>query len=251
MVLMFFDHVHQMFLPVGAPDWLTWLGRPVMMMFLFTSAESFYYTRSKKSYLWRLLFAAWGMVILSAILQALLPYPVVLMNNAFMTFFVAGVYMLLWDRFTIGRQTKNTKKIISAILLAFVPILTAIPLLVVSTNEAIHDTLRRVLVFVCMFIPNSIVLEGGFPVVLLGLLFYALRKWRWAQIAALAVLAALEFATNNGSAKPWLLILAAIPILLYSGEKGRSSKWLFYIFYPAHIYVLYIIAVLTRDLFSR
>nr|WP_277896271.1 hypothetical protein [Enterococcus lactis] len=26
--LMFVDHIHQMFYPFGAPDWLDWFGRP-------------------------------------------------------------------------------------------------------------------------------------------------------------------------------------------------------------------------------
>lgn len=39
--LMFLDHIHQMFVHVGAPVWLTMLGRPVFPIFLFVSAESF------------------------------------------------------------------------------------------------------------------------------------------------------------------------------------------------------------------
>jgi hypothetical protein len=86
--------------------------------------------------------------------------------------------------------------------------------------------------------------------VLLGLLFYILRKWRWAQVAALAAITALELALEiamGGRVSiQWIMIFAAIPILLYNGEKGRGMKYFFYIFYPAHIYILYIIATLLQ-----
>ena len=92
-VLMFLDHIHQMFAAAGAPLWLTMAGRLVFPIFLFASAESFHYTRSKKNYLKRLLFASWGMTIFTFVLQRLVPNEhVVLMNNAFSTFFIAALY---------------------------------------------------------------------------------------------------------------------------------------------------------------
>ena len=47
--LMLLDHIHQMFVAVGAPMWLTMAGRLVFPMFLFAAAESFHYTHSKRS----------------------------------------------------------------------------------------------------------------------------------------------------------------------------------------------------------
>lgn len=65
-VLMVLDHIHEMFVSMGAPMWLTMAGRLVFPMFLFAASESFYYTHSKKRYLQRLLFASWGMTIFIA-----------------------------------------------------------------------------------------------------------------------------------------------------------------------------------------
>jgi hypothetical protein len=78
----------------------------------------------------------------------------------------------------------------------------------------------------------------------LGLLFYAFRERRWAQMVVLAGYSAAIFAVSKGTNYQWMMIFALIPISLYNGEKGRGMKRFFYIFYPAHIYVLYIIATL-------
>ena len=103
MALMTADHIHQMFAPAGAPLWLTILGRPVFPLFLFAAAEGFHYTRSRRRYLLRLLLASWGMTLLTTALQQAVPEPgVVLMNNAFSTFFVTGVYIQSWDWLTAG-----------------------------------------------------------------------------------------------------------------------------------------------------
>ena len=48
------------------------------------------------------------------------------------------------------------------------------------------------------------------------------------------------FQTNN----QWMMIFALIPILLYSGKNGRGMKYFFYLYYPLHVYAIYLIGVL-------
>jgi len=241
-VLMVFDHVHQMFWPVGAPDWLTWLGRPVFPIFLFIMAESFYYTHDRKKLMIRLLMASWLMTVFNFVLGAfILPSDdIVLMNNAFSTFFVSVLYMLFWDMFVEGIKAKKVLKIICAILLCFVPVLATAPLILVTTLETLPPLW---LIRALFFIPNILIIEGGPAMAALGVLFYALRSWRLAQVAVLVALSIIVYVNSPESAQ-WMMVFAAIPILLYNGEKGRGMKHFFYIFYPAHIYLLYIIAVL-------
>lgn len=40
----------------------------------------------------------------------------------------------------------------------------------------------------------------------------------------------------------WMMIFAVIPMYFYNGERGSGNKNFFYIFYPAHIYLLWILA---------
>lgn len=245
-VFMFMDHIHQMFVTAGAPIWLTLAGRLVFPMFLFVAAESFYYTHSKRKYLQRLLFASWGMTIFTFSLQQILPNEnVILMNNAFSTFFVAGLYMLFWDWFLDGIKTRKIKQIAKSILCCFIPILCALPLLLVgilSSHENIPAFVIRILATIALLVPNILTVEGGFILVLLGVLFYIFREYRIIQVLVLLTLSMLVYLT--GDKIQCFMGLATIPMLMYNGKRGQGIKNFFYIFYPAHIGILYIISSL-------
>ena len=241
--LMFIDHIHQMWGHAGIPIWLNCLGRPVFPIFLFLMSESFHHTRSREKLLFRLLFASWFMTIMNLVLGVwILPNSnVSLMNNAFGTFFVAVLYMLCYDMVTSGIRDSVLKKTIIGTLLFFLPILT---MLIPAIAYASAEATPRWLISLILLIPNVFLVEGGPIFVALGVSFYMLRHQRWAQVAVLAVISAL-FLIFNPSSIQWMMVFAAIPILLYNGEKGRGLKSFFYIFYPAHIYVLYIVASLV------
>ena len=242
--LMFLDHVHQMFAALGAPLWLTMAGRLVFPLFLFASAESFHYTRSKKNYLKRLLFASWGMTLFTFALQRLVPNEhVVLMNNAFSTFFVAALYMLFWDYIRAGVRQHQPKLIAKGVFGCFIPVLCALPLYLtaaLSFNENIPAATIRLLAMLSLLVPNIFSVEGGFAMVLLGLAFYIFREHRLMQMAVLLALSALVYCVSGSF--QCLMGLAVFPMALYNGEKGRGLKNFFYIFYPTHIGILYILS---------
>jgi hypothetical protein len=237
-ILMVFDHVHQMFWAQGAPNLFNWLGRPVLPIFLFMCAEGFYHTRSRKRYLLQL---AAGFVFMNAgnmALSFIMPNDnVMLFNNVFSTMLLTAIYLLFIEKIREGVKEKQAKKV------ALWSFLMALPIIYAATFVIYLDALPIPAIFALSFIPNIMATEGGFTALILGVLFYLFREKRLIQIFFLAALSALSFITGLASGNmQWLMIFASIPIMLYNGKRGEGSKYFFYIFYPAHIYLFYVIA---------
>ena len=72
--------------------------------------------------------------------------------------------------------------------------------------------------------------------ILLILIYYTCRKNITAKIVCGAAWNILWTGVQQFGA------LASIPIALYNGEKGRSMKYVFYVFYPVHLLILYFIS---------
>lgn len=97
---------------------------------------------------------------------------------------------------------------------------------------------------------------GAMGVILVFALYLA-RKSRKLQCAVIVLWAlVLYFFSGFGygwyDIGPWQFIsffgacLSLIPVLLSSGRRGRPLKWAFYIYYPAHLAVLGLIAALLH-----
>lgn len=74
---------------------------------------------------------------------------------------------------------------------------------------------------------------GGVVFILVFYVFYGKRLW-YSVMFALA-----DFYIYGGVQK--FAVASLAPILLYNGKRGPSMKYLFYVFYPAHLFVLYLI----------
>lgn len=235
---MFIDHIHQMFVPFGAPNWLDWFGRPVATIFFFVSVIGFSHTHNKKKYMSRLYLSMVLMTLFTFTLEKLVGYDqVVLMNNIFRDLFIGTLMMFAIDLFVEGKHATNLKKMLGGTILFILPILFSflLPLLMESPmiiqNQFVFLTITATL-------PALLLAENNVMVLLIPLLYLA-RNNRQIQCLMIVVVATIYFFLGSTQ---WMMIFAIVPILLYNGQKGKGMKYFFYIFYPAHIAILYLLS---------
>ncbi|WP_086350073.1 TraX family protein [Candidatus Enterococcus clewellii] len=239
-VFMFIDHIHEMFSIMGAPAWLDWFGRPVATLFFFISVEGFSHTSNKEKYLKRLWLGFFLMNIGNYLVQRFFSLgDVGLMNNIFSDLFIAVLSMYGIELISKGYKEKAYGKLFKGILCLILPVLISIILIYALTNGTMALFTLSYIFPSTMFSENSIMIY-------LATAMYVFRKNRTVQCLAIAVVAGL-FASRDVSSlltwnTQWMMIFAIIPIALYNGERGKSMKQFFYVFYPAHIWLLYILA---------
>ncbi len=239
LTLMVIDHFHQMFASFGAPSWIDWFGRPVATIFFFTSVIGFSHTHSKKAYMLRLYISMVLMAFLMNETQSIIGFDQVqLVNNIFRDLFVGTIFMAAIDQFAAMRNGKAVKHCFLGILLFAIPFIFSfimIPLLSIETTGFVQ---KMMLLITTTLSPAILLAENGLMVLLIPVM-YIFRNVRWAQLLSIAVVALLY--GLNGSTQ-WLMLFSVIPLSLYNGQKGRGMKYFFYIFYPAHIIILYLLA---------
>jgi hypothetical protein len=234
-ILMFIDHIHQMFVPMGAPNWIDWFGRPVATLFFFVSVVGFSHTRNKEKYMLRLYVGMVVMALGSFVIQNLVGYEEVqLMNNIFRDLLVGTLMMYGIDKIVQGWSAKAYGKVALGVLLILFPILSSVILIGLMSNTATI----MVAVWAANFVPAIMFAENSVMVLLIPLLYLA-RNQRWLQCLMIALVAILFFV--QGSTQ-WMMIFAILPIWLFNGEKGKGMKSFFYFFYPLHIWILYLIS---------
>lgn len=100
---------------------------------------------------------------------------------------------------------------------------------------------RMLEVFLAMWFAEALGADYGFRGVLLVLFFYTGRS---RPPAGLLLGALWNFLWPVPVQR--FGALAMFPLALYSGKRGRSMKYFFYVFYPAHLLVLYAAGRLLR-----
>ncbi|KFX58630.1 hypothetical protein FDC50_02695 [Clostridium botulinum] len=242
LILMTFDHMGA-FLAIQTPVWFGWLGRPVATIFLFVSAEGYYYSRNKKKYISRLLIGFWIMNLGNYLLTRFMPVEgVELYANIFGALFYGVLYMYLYDLLKNSIKEKNASKILLSILLLLLPfILGFLVMYLMDYNISLG-----ILAF--NIIPSPLLVEGGIMYIIMALLFHIFQDKKLLKILVILIVSIFVFISSVSSGDiftlnyQWMMIFSIIPIYLYNGEKGKSLKYLFYMYYPFHIFTLYIIS---------
>lgn len=179
---------------------LRMIGRIAFPIFCFLLIEGFQYTKNAKKYAARLfLFAAISEI----------PF-----DLAFSAQVLEFEYQNVFFTLAIGLVTIMTYKKVEEAPIPNMVIKVVLQLAVALAGGCVAEVLRT---------------DYGMLGVMVLVVFYVLRANRFRQIVAGSVL----FIENITA------LFAFIPVALYDGRRGLNVKWLFYIFYPAHLLVLY------------
>lgn len=264
LILMTLDHIHYaMSTFVHAPIILTQLGRISAPLFIFLSAQGLLHTRSRSRYLAQLYIASVLMSIGNAIINQLLPLPgsAVVMNNIFATLWLSGVMILVVEALIKGfRENLVSYKWRAAVGLSY--LIGSVVIFFLVMESQILWLLRLSMVFV----PNVLAVEGSVIWIGLGVGFYFVSKhirnseqyckrnclnepvsrralvyfYLLYCIITLYLTTGMIFTFENLFLinYQWLMVGALPLLMLYNGKKGKGLKWMFYVYYPVHIYLL-------------
>lgn len=214
MVCMCIGHIGLQFAPTLMPPLA--LGCQAFPIFAYMIAEGCRYTRDRKRHLLLLggLAVACQLVFLFA---------------------TASLYMSILMTFTLSVLIIYTLDA----LLKEQRVLRAIPFAIALACE-----LFVVIGLPLLLAPWGFYIDYGIIGVAAPVLLYYIPN-KWWKLSCLAVLLLLH-ALQDGS-YTWFAFLALILLALYNGTRGKYKlKYLFYIFYPVHLGLIYLVALLLQ-----
>lgn len=213
MISMVIDHVGNMIFPELL--WLRMIGRLAMPVFAFCITEGYIHTRNRKKYLLRMgIFALISEVPFDLAFEDKIGLS---HQNIMVSFFISIVALMLFD---LIRGSKNEIKGRYSVLRTMLGALAVLAMAVVAFLVKADYTI---------FAVASV------------FLFYAFKDVNpyvrpVPGIAFLALTRNVGYYCTTG--------LSLIPLLLYNGKKGKGLKWLFYVFYPGHLLLLYVLKLI-------
>ena len=197
------------------------IGTIAFPLFCFLLAEGFQHTRSKKRYI--------GLMLAFALISEV-PFDI--------GFFSA--YSRMEDTFPFYLKYQNV------FFTLFLGLLTLVCLERFSCKSDLPvDRIKSAVLQVLSVVLFSGIAEGihcdyGMQGILFISAFYICRNHRIYQV----LLFLLAYMGTTGNQPPLCTLLACLLILLYNGKRGKLKlKYFFYVFYPAHILVLYLIQI--------
>lgn len=208
MVCMAFGHVGDNFFPDQV--WAVAVGRIAMPIFAFCISEGFSHTRDKRRYLARMgVFALVSEVPFDLVTSGrVLEFT---HQNIMVTFFWAILGLLCFERIVGDGASKGRRALAYAVLVAFL-----VGSLVLNLD---YNMLGVGLVFVFYLLRDKALLVRN----VVAMAFHALLR-------------------NVGLF--WLGLLGFLPIFFYNGRRGAGLKWLFYVFYPGHLLLIWLVRTL-------
>lgn len=208
------DHIGDIFFP-GVTIFRI-IGRIAMPVFAFFVAEGYIHTHDKKKYLLRLFIFA---------LVSEIPFDLALIGrigldhqNIMFTFTLAVSGLMVFDRIT--RPDEFTGK-----------------------TDLSNIFVGAVFIILLGALALFLRFDYSFFAVVAVFIFYFLKdRKHWIRVTAGA-----GFLTVTRTMGYYIFtFLSLIPLLMYNGQRGKGFKWFFYVFYPGHLMILFLIRTILK-----
>lgn len=223
MIAMFFDHFGTAYL--GPFSFFNLIGRIAFPIFAFQISEGYLHTQNLKRYFFRLgIFATISQIPFTLFMQKYTGSNLFYLN-VFFTLFLGlfSIYIYDWtiESFKAKKNLKfNIDKIVGLIF-----------------------------VLITAYIANQLNSDYGLLGVITIFIFYLFKNSRKYKNISFIIICLLmyipSFIVNNYNAFYILLclftMLALIPINIYNGKQGKKIKYSLYLFYPLHLFFLYLL----------
>lgn len=181
------------------------IGRLAFPIFCFMLVEGYFHTRNVKKYILRLCIFAF----VSEIFFDFAFYDKIVFFGHQNVFFTLSIGLIL-----IAFLEKNKE----------------------NTNKKIKTILDIVVTFLCLLLATILQTDYIFVGVMTILCFYYFRQNKIGKIVSIIGINSLLMSGIQSVAS-----FSLLPIFLYNGKKGPSMKYIFYVFYPAHLLLLALI----------
>lgn len=223
-ITMLFDHTSYLIYN-GHLSWMNYIGRIAFPIFAFQISEGYIHTHNLKKYFLRLIVFA----LISQVPYALFHY--CFFSNAnlniIFTLILGLLSITIYDMFS-NKYTANDKN---------------------KSNQFSYRLLGLLIVISISVFAHIFKFDYKFYGVFIIFLFYLFRSNKLLMNISVTIMTIIYYmpyfmASNFDFRYILLCIFSLIPLIfinLYNGEKGKDQKMLFYIFYPLHLLIIYLI----------
>ena len=256
LITMVFDHIHYFFDYTGKiPIWFAMIGRLAAPLFLFSVIEGFIHTRNRKKYFLKI----YALAILMGLIQFgfyNFLYPLVRPDGFFPKNMMLSSFAILLVALQ-GIAWIQEKKYLKGIPTLLFPLMLPwlMLLLYLSGQDKPTFTLFINLLNYTVLPTHTSISDGGTWLLLTGIAMYLCHKNLKKEVLAFVSVSLVWVLMAIVLSRPsfhdlmfryieWMEIFAAPLMLCYNGQRGKGSKYLFYVFYPTHIYLLYALSVI-------
>ena len=204
MLTMTIDHIGAILLPQYR--FLRIIGRLSMPIYAFMIAEGCHHTHDRKAYFLRLL----GLALLCQVVYAAVDRS---LYQCILVTFSLSVALICAVEWAQKKRTPGSLFTTAVLIIGIYFVCEKLP----------------------QYVPGFFV-DYGFWGVMLPVIVYFGGRSVWAFLAGLTVLC-----LSRGGLQWWAMLTVPL-IALYSGQRGKHRLgWMFYLYYPAHLVVIYLL----------